>query len=442
VPVAEAAVLWRGSEDVIESGTGVGSQKVLSGYFRYGEVVWIMGKPLFEPITLGNVRVKNRFVQAATYEAMATEAGEVTDGIVDRYRRIARGEVGLIITGFAFVHPLGRAARYQLGIHSDRMIPGLKRLTDAVHREGGKIAIQLNHAGRQTTADLIGQTPLGPSSRGRDPVNFVKPKEMDDEQIGEAIEAFGKAAGRAAEAGADGVEIHAAHGYLINEFLSPYFNVRDDVWGGSVENRFRFLRLVVLETRRHLPAGMPILVKLNTEDHTPEPGIRPRLAADYARRLAALGIDALEVSAGSTIYATFNMSRGDVPVEEMAQSLAWWKRLLGRLMIGRWVGAYGFEGPYNLEAAAVIEPHLGSVPLILTGGVRTVSEMEQALESGVADLVGMARPFVREPALVRRIREGRTDAASCVSCNRCLAAIANEMELRCYVRGLRRGRGG
>lgn len=390
---------------------------------------------LFEPITLGHLEISNRFVNAATYEAMATEAGEVTDDLVARYRRLARGEIGLIITGHAYVHPLGRGARYQLGVHTDDMIPGLRRLTEAVHREGGKIALELAHAGRQTTEALIGEIPLSPSSRGRDPVNFVKPREMNGDQIYEAIQAFGKAAERAAEANVDGVEIHGAHGYLVNQFLSPFFNVRDDGWGGSDENRFRFLREVILAVREGLVDGKPILVKLNTQDHTPQEGITPRLAATYARWLAELGIEGLEVSCGSTIYAPFTMCRGDVPVDELAQSLPWWQRPVGRLLIRRWVGAYDLAGAYNLEAAKLIKPELGDIPLILTGGLRTVSQMERVLESNVADLIGMSRPFIREPGLVKRIREGRTDAASCVSCNKCLAAIANEMPVRCYYAG-------
>ncbi len=281
---------------------------------------------LFEPITLGDREIRNRFVRAATYEAMAKESGEVTERVVDHYRRLARGEVGLIITGHVFVHPLGRGARRQLGLHRDDMIPGLRRLTEAVHEEGGKIALELAHAGRQTTRALIGQTPLAPSSRGRDPVNFVKPKRMDDGEIREAIQAFGEAARRAAAAGADGVELHAAHGYLVNQFLSPFFNVRSDDWGGSAENRFGFLRRVILEMRRRLPKGMPILVKLNTRDHTPQQGITPTLAAVYARWLAELEIDGLEVSCGSTLYAPFNMSRGDVPISDFIQTVPWWQR--------------------------------------------------------------------------------------------------------------------
>ncbi len=214
---------------------------------------------LFTPINIGDVQIKNRFIHSATYEVMALETGEVSDKLIKRYQNLAKGEVGLIIPGHVYVHPLGRAHRQQSGIHSDEMIPGLRNLVGAVHQEGGKIAFQLNHAGRQTTKAMIGKTPIGPSGRGRDPVNFVKPREMNINQIQEVIQAFGIAACRAVEAGADGIQLHAAHGYLINQFLSPFFNQRKDEWGGSDANRFRFLKEIILEVRNKLPKEMPFL---------------------------------------------------------------------------------------------------------------------------------------------------------------------------------------
>ncbi len=186
---------------------------------------------LFTPINIGNVRINNRFIHSATYEVMALKTGEVSDKLIRRYQNLAKGEVGLIIPGYMYVHPWGKAYKYQTGIHSDDMIPGLRKLVEAVHKEGGKIAFQLVHAGRQTTKARIGQTPIGPSSSGRDPINFVKPKEMSVNEIQEAIQAFGAAARRAVSAGVDGIQLHAAHGYLINQFLSPFFNHRKDEWG-------------------------------------------------------------------------------------------------------------------------------------------------------------------------------------------------------------------
>jgi 2,4-dienoyl-CoA reductase-like NADH-dependent reductase (Old Yellow Enzyme family) len=369
---------------------------------------------------------------------MATETGEVTDGILKRYRNLARGDVGLIIPGMLSVHPLGRAYKRQLGIHDDGMIPGLRSVVESVHQEGGKIVLQLVHAGRQTKKGVIGQTPISPSDKGRDPVNFVKPKRMTEEQIREVIEAFGKAAGRAIEAGADGVQIHAAHGYLVNQFLSPFFNRRTDGWGGSDENRFRFLREIVLEMRRVLPRGTPILVKLSTHDHTPQEGVTIPLATRYGKWLAELRIDGLELSCGSALYSSFSVFRGEVPVRELVRALPWWEKHLGRIVLSRMVGKYDLEEGYNLEAAKMIKPAVGEVPVFLVGGLRRASHMEEILEKGYADFISMCRPFIREPFLVRRIREGKTSVAACVSCNMCAAAALNNMPVRCYARGLPR----
>ena len=387
---------------------------------------------LFEPIQLGNVQIKNRFVCSATYESMAQETGEVTEKIVKRYRNLAKGNVGLIITGYMYVHPLGRAFKYQTGIHRDEMIPGLKKLVQGVHKEGGKIVFQLAHAGRQTTKSMVGQTPIGPSSIGRDPIHFVKPKRMEEEQIQEVIQAFRKAVRRALETGADGIQIHAAHGYLINQFLSPFFNTRDDIWGGSDQNRFRFLREIITETKKELPEKMPLLVKLNTHDYTPKEGITPTLAKRYAEWLTEIGIDGLELSCGSPTYSFMNMCRGDVPVKEFVGGLPWWMKPVGKCMLTGMAGKYDLQEGYNLEASIMIKPAMGNVPLLLVGGLRRVSQMEDILKQGYADIISMSRPFIREPFLVQKFKEGKTDSASCVSCNKCFAAAGNNMPVKCY----------
>lgn len=387
---------------------------------------------LFTPRKIGNVELPNRLVHSATYEGMSRKGGEVSDELIKRYEKLAKGGVGLIISGYMGIHPTGRAYPYQTGIHSDDMIPGLKKLTDTVHREGGKIAFQLNHAGRQTTKNLIGQIPLGPSSKGRDPVNFIKPKEMTENQILEIVEAFGAAAKRAVKAGADGIQLHAAHGYLINEFLSPFFNLRTDSWGGPDENRFRFLKEIVLEIQKTAPEGMPVLVKLSTNDYTPKEGITPRLAVKYAEWLTELRIDGVETSCGSAIYSYMNMCRGNVPTAELVKGLSWWEKPIGRLMIGKLEGKYELEEGYNLEAARMIKPVLGDTPLFLVGGMRTVAHMEEVLEKNYADFISMSRPFIREPFLVNKIKEGKMEKVSCVSCNRCLAAVPNNLPVYCY----------
>jgi len=391
---------------------------------------------LFESMKIGSLEIKNRFVNSATYECMAEDSGEATEEMVKRYRNLAKGGIGLIIPGYLYVHPWGRAVNGQAGIHGDDMIPGLKKVVDAVHEEGAKIAFQLVHAGRQTTKAVIGRAPIGPSSVGRDPTNFVKPREMGEEDIQAVIQAFSKAAGRAADAGADAVQIHAAHGYLINQFISPFFNQRTDDWGGSDESRYRFLKEVLSEMKKAVPETMPILIKLNTNDFTSKEGVTPSLAAKYAEWLKADGIDGVEVSCGTVAYFIMNMARGDVPVKEVVRSLPWWKKPYGKLAFNSMVGKFDLEQGYNLEAAKTIKPVLGDIPLMLVGGLRRKEQMEEVLEKNHADFISMCRPFIREPYLVKKIKEGKADTAACESCNKCLAAVLNSLPVRCYYKGL------
>ncbi|MFH2006806.1 MAG: NADH:flavin oxidoreductase [bacterium] len=391
---------------------------------------------LFNPLRLRNLELENRFIHSATYESMATLDGEVTDALVERYRKLAQGKVGLLIPGYLFVHSYGRAALHQAGIHDDAMIPGLRRLTDAVHAEGGRVAFQLMHAGRQTKKKLSGQKPHGPSRQKRDELYLSKAKAMSEEQIQEAIEAFTQAAARAVEAGADVIQLHAAHGYLLNQFLSPFYNKRSDQWGGSDENRFRLLGQVLDATRKAIPDNTPILVKLNSDDYTPEPGVTPEHAVTYAKMLAEREIDLIEVSSGTLSWSFLAMSRGGVPVDDLARTAPWILRPIARRMMRKLEGKFTFETPYNLESAARIKEAVGEVMVSVVGGVRKLSEMKQIVSDGRVDCVSLSRPFIREPFLVTRFREGEATEAACISCNRCLAAVGLNLPLRCYVRGI------
>jgi len=377
------------------------------------------------------MEVKNRFVHSATCEAMAEETGEVTDSLIKRYEQLARGGIGLIIPGFMFVHPRGRAKRLQIGIHNDEMIPGLKKLVEAVHKEDCMVAFQIMHAGGQTNKAAIGRAPIAPSRIERDPSLLSKSKEMSEEDIAEVIEAFGEAARRAAEAGADGVQLHVAHGYLLNQFLSPFHNRREDGWGGSDEKRFRFLREVFFGVRKALHSGVPVLAKLNANDYAPRQGITPPLAKQYVQWLVDLGLDGLEVSCGGS-YSIFGSIRGGVPVSELATLHPWWLRPVTRSRLRQLADEYGFYEGFNLESAEVIKPALGSIPMLAVGGIYRVSHMEEILERGHAEFISMCRPFVREPSLVNKIAEGKTEAATCKYCNRCFAAIMLNRPLRCY----------
>jgi 2,4-dienoyl-CoA reductase-like NADH-dependent reductase (Old Yellow Enzyme family) len=390
---------------------------------------------LFTPGKIGQKEIQNRFVHSATYEGMARDKGEITDKLIKRYSQIAKGGAGLIIPGYFFVMPNGRSMKFQVGIHNDTMIEGLKKLVEVVHDQGSKIAFQLCHSGRQTFKDTIGQTPIGPSNRPRDNIYMVKPKEMTEEEIQEIIKAFGAAAFRAGAAGADGVQIHAAHGYLVNQFLSPFFNKRKDLWGSSDENRFRFIKEVVLEIRKNISNEMFILVKLNAQDYTPKEGINLELSQKYAKWLADLPIDGLEVSCGTMSYSMFNIVRGDVPTKEITINFPWWRKILAKMMLKSMEGKFDLEEGYNLEAAKVIKPFIGEIPLLVVGGFRRVAHMEEVLNNGFADFISMCRPFIREPNIVKKISEGKVDSVACVSCNKCFAAAANYMPVYCYNKG-------
>ncbi|MFX1323480.1 MAG: NADH:flavin oxidoreductase [Promethearchaeota archaeon] len=387
---------------------------------------------LFDTMNIGKMEVKNRFIRSATLENMASETGKVTENLIKLFRRLAKGDIGLIIPGYMYIHPLGRAYKYQTGIYNDDLIPGLKKLTNAIHEEGGKVAFQIVHAGMQTFGNLIGVTPVGPSGEILNPIAFENSREMTKNEIQNSIEDFVSAAKRSIIAGADAVQLHAAHGYLINQFLSPFYNRRNDEWGGSDENRFQYLKELVTRIKKVLPTNKPLLIKLNTNDFTPDEGITLPLAAKYSQWLEKLGIDAIEVSCGSGTYSIFNMCRGDIPVEEIVQAVPDYMKDLARKIYSEMVGNYNVEEGYNLEAAKLIKSETKDIPIIVVGGLRKKSFMEDIIKQHYADFISMSRPFIREPNLVKSFKEGKKDEVDCISCNKCLGAIPNDYPLRCY----------
>jgi 2,4-dienoyl-CoA reductase-like NADH-dependent reductase (Old Yellow Enzyme family) len=389
---------------------------------------------LFTPKKIGNLEIKNRFVRAATYEGMADDAGYVTDELISVYHRLAKGEVGLILSSFMYVHPWGQALKNQIGIYHDDAIPGLSRLAEAVHEGGGKIAFELTHGGRQAKPGLIGRKPLGPSSKHRDPTFFIKPAAMITKDIREVITSFTAAAKRAVQAGGDIVYIHAGGGDLLNQFLSPYFNCRSDEWGGTIENRFRIVREII-ENVKSAVGDIPLLVKMNAEDFTPASGITPELASEYTARLAALGVDALELTSGIKFYNFMNCWRGEVPIKELMKALPAWKKPIGFLKMRRWAGKYDLLEGWNLDYLRMVKPAAGGMVLFLTGGMRRVEHMEEVLKNGDAEFICLARPFIRQPELVKMFREGLKES-TCTSCNRCFPAAANDIPTRCYRGGL------
>jgi len=362
---------------------------------------------LLQPGSIGPVETRNRVVRAGTSESMAGPGGEVTDELVTLYEELARGGVGLIFTGHFYCDPRGRYGKRQVGIDSDAAIPGLARLTSAVHRHGGRILAQVAHAGSQTL--LPDLEPLAPSP-GSNVMTGRPVREASAEEIESAIEAFRAAARRAAEAGFDGVHLHGANGYLISQFRSPLSNRREDEWGGSAEARERFPIAVVKAVREALPAELALTMKLGFRDIVDGPGLEVDEAVAGAKRIVAAGLDGIEVSSNLMSDYVSASIRAYVAVDR--------RRALEDLLFHRLHRSAEPEA-YFLPFAQRVRGGVDT-KIVLVGGMRRVQTMERILEAGDADFISMARPFIREPDLVRRLEAGATDRVACVSCNMCL----------------------
>ncbi len=361
---------------------------------------------LFQEGKMNGLTLSNRFVRSATWEGLADDrTGFCTDRLVELARTLADGRVGLIIMGYAYVLPEGKQMPKKTGIYSDDHIPGLRKLCDAVHDAGAKIAAQLVHAGGQTTPEFTGgKRPKGPSAV-KNPAHGTTPAEMDEADIQEAVRAFALAAGRANAAGFDAVQLHGAHGYLINQFLSPFTNKRTDAWGGSVENRSRFALAVYQAVREEVGAGYPVFIKLNSEDCV-DGGLTVGDALHCAKALEAAGMDAFEISGGTPYAGKLGPARPRINTPD--------------------------QEAYFLDNAKAFRKEL-SAPLMNVGGYRSFETAEQAVQKNHTDFIAMSRPFVREPDLVKRWMSGDRAKAACISCNGCFGEAMSDRGLGCAV---------
>ncbi len=344
---------------------------------------------LFTPIKIGTIEIANRFVRSATHDFMADRDGSVTDRQVSLFKNLARGKVGLIITGHAYVNPQGKASPYQTGVYTDNLIEGLSQIIEAVHQYPSRIFLQLSHAGRQTKPKICGSTPLAPSSV-YEPTFKVTPKEMSREEVKGVIDDFIQSSRRAKQAGFDGVELHVAHGYLLSSFISPRTNKRKDEWGGTLSNRLRIVIEIVQGIKGLLGKEFPLIVKLNSSDFLPA-GLNIEESIEIAKKMERKGIDGIEVSGGMAEAGKGPVWKGLCPEEE--------------------------EG-YFVDNASKIKAAL-SIPVFGLGGIRSFSVMEKIIEEGKADLISMSRPFIREPFLISKFRTGEIKKSECISCNKC-----------------------
>lgn len=388
---------------------------------------------LFEKTVINGMELKNRLVRSATYENMADADGFPKQNLFQLYTKLARGGVGLIITGMAFVSPDGKISPAgMLGIDRDEHIPAYQELTRMVHEQGARIAMQIAHCGRQVIVHDKAHHPLAPSAV-RDMSSFVKPKAMHEKDIERIIEAFGQSARRGKEGGFDAVQLHAAHGYLISQFLCPHTNRRRDQWGGSLENRMRFLREIYLRCRQEVGSDYPILVKISAYDYMKK-GVKLEEGIEMCRILSDLGFDGIEVSCGIQEDG-ISVLRGDVPFDAILDDinlmqLKGWQKQLVRRFGPKFIKAVPYSPAYNLEAARLIKQEV-HVPVFVVGGLTEPTLMQAIVESGDADYISLCRSLIIDPSFPQKIRKGSQKNAACVHCNLCI--FYTQMEpLRCY----------
>lgn len=321
---------------------------------------------LFSPTRIGNLEVKNHFVRSATAEGKATEDGYPTEAILDTYQRLAEGQIGTIISSYTYITHYEQPAKYQLGIYDDSFIPHYKKVTNIAHHYGSKIIMQIAHG----TSNMQGYPEqariLSPSDHIH-PVSGLHGQEASLEDIQSIIHSFGEAARRAKAAGFDGVQIHAAHGYLLSHWISPLFNHRTDTYGGTLSGRIRLLIEVYQEIRHIVGKQFPVWIKINTSDEVPG-GFSCEDFMVTCCLLSKLGIDAIEVSGG-----LWNLHQSG-------------------------------EDPYYLEPAKDLAK-LIDTPIILTGGVRKLTDMEIIAKHTPINLFGFSRPFITDPQFLQTLRK-------------------------------------
>jgi 2,4-dienoyl-CoA reductase-like NADH-dependent reductase (Old Yellow Enzyme family) len=349
---------------------------------------------LFTSGMLGSLSLPNRFVRSATAERMATAEGHPTPAQLDLYQQLVAGGVGLIVTGHMFVDPGGKCHPEMAGIHDDALIPDLAALVRGVHEVRGKVAVQINHGGMQCSRETVTGT-VAPSDLE---VGFLPQpaRALTEPEIWAIIAAYAQAARRASQAGFDAVQLHGAHGYLISEFLSPFTNRRADAWGGSLENRMRFLREVCRAVRTEVGSDYPLFIKLGLVDGTDlEPGLSLEEGLAVVAACPDFGLDGVEISHGIG-GSDRSKRRSRLPGTEDEAYFRDWAR------------------------AARAIPALSSqaFAIMLVGGLRSLEVMEDVLASGDADFISLCRPLICEPDLPMRLKTGQARAA-CISGDRC-----------------------
>ena len=374
-----------------------------------------MESKIFTPCQIGPVTLRNRVIRSAAFENMAY-GNRPSQDLFDYHVAVARGGVGMTTVAYASVNRSGLSFDGQLWMREE-IVPELKRLTDAIHAEGAKVSIQLGHCGNMTHRSTCGCMPVG-ASRGFNLYSPTFVRRLRKEEIYDLVKDFGHAVNLAREAGFDCVEIHAGHGYLISQFLSHYTNHRHDEFGGSLENRMRFMQLVIEEVMRQAKDDMGVVVKVNMHDGFRR-GMQPEECIKVAQELERLGVHALVLTAGFVSKAPMEVMRGAMPLKTMAYYMDtkkfWWLKL-GLAIAGRWmVPTVPYSEGYFLEDAKVFRANL-KMPLIYVGGLISKDKMEEVLDAGFTGLQ-VARALVHDTEFVNKLQRVEITRSGCKHSN-------------------------
>jgi len=366
------------------------------------------GPQLFEKSSIGSLELPNRFIKSSTWSGTGDKKGYVTDRTLTFHNEVARGGVGLILTGNQIVMTNGISSPYSIGNYDDTQAEGLNKLADSIHKEGCKVVVQISHSLARSNPKLFfadGDELWGVSAVPYSPDSPV-PKEMTKSDIARLVEAYTAAAVRSSKCGFDGVMLHGAHGYGLHQFLSPAWNKRDDSYGGNLQNRYRVIGEILEATKGALGPDYPILFKLSAQDFV-NGGLEPPEALEIARRLQDGGIAAIQVSACCTV----SEKDKHCPKTEILEQKD--------------------EG-YLLDFSQYVKDAV-KVPVIAVGGIRSLSTAEGVLKDGKADYISMARPLIREPNLIKQWRSGNTAKAKCISCNGCFETGMQGIGISCKI---------
>lgn len=385
-----------------------------------------MDSLLFTPVTLGPLTLRNRSIRSAAFESMCP--GNVpSPQLLDYHRSVAAGGVGMTTVAYAAVTRSGLSFDRQLWMRPE-IVPGLSELTDAVHAEGAAASIQLGHCGNMSHKSICGCLPVGASSG----FNLYSPtfvRGLRADELPEMAKAYGRSVCLAREAGFDAVEIHAGHGYLISQFLSPSTNHRKDEFGGTLANRMRFMEMVMEEVMKAAGNDMAVLVKMNMRD-----GFRGGMELDeslqVARKLQELGAHALVLSGGFVSKAPMYVMRGEMPIRTMTHYMTCWWLKYGVRLVGKYmIPSVPFREAYFLEDALKFREAL-DIPLVYVGGLVSRQKIEEVLSHGF-EAVQMGRALLNEPDFVNRMRREENARCNCRHSNYCIARMYT-LDIACH----------